>query len=89
MVRIEVIYKGRVQGVGFRWQVRNISKNFTCTGYVKNLLDGSVEFLAEGELKEVESFIENIDSKMKGYWTQKSVDKRDGPPYFQDFSIRY
>ena len=89
MVRVEVIYKGRVQGVGFRWQVRNISKNFTCTGYVKNLLDGSVEFLAEGELKEVESFIENIDSKMKGYWTQKSEDKREGIPHFQDFSIRY
>jgi len=69
MVRIEVIYKGRVQEVGFRWQVRNISKNFNCTGYVKNLQDGSVEFLAEGELKEVESFIENIDSKMKGYLT--------------------
>ena len=89
MVRIEVIYKGRVQGVGFRWQVLTISKNFTCTGYVKNLLDGSVEFLAEGELNEVESFIENIDSKMKGYWTQKSVDKREGIPHFQDFSIRY
>ena len=89
MVRIEVIYKGRVQGVGFRWQVLTISKNFTCTGYVKNLLDGSVEFLAEGELKEVESFIENIDSKMKGYWTQKSVDTREGVPHFQDFSIRY
>ena len=87
MVRIEVIYKGRVQGVGFRWQVCNISKNFTCTGYVKNLLDGSVEFLAEGELKEVESFIQTIDSKMKDYWNLKSVDKRAGPPHFQDFSI--
>ena len=89
MVRIEVIYRGRVQGVGFRWQILTVSKNFTCTGYVKNLLDGSVEFLAEGELNEVESFIENIDSKMKGYWTQKSVDKREGVPHFQDFSIRY
>ena len=85
MVRIEAIYKGRVQGVGFRWQVLTISKHFTCTGYVKNLQDGSVEFLAEGELNEVESFIENIDSKMKGFWTQKSVDKRTGPPHFQDF----
>jgi len=89
MVRIEVIYKGRVQGVGFRWQILTVSKHFNCTGYVKNLQDGSVEFLAEGELKEVESFIENIDSKMKGYWTQKSVDKREGVPHFQDFSIRY
>jgi acylphosphatase len=87
MVRIEVIYKGRVQGVGFRWQVSNISKNFTCTGYVKNLLDGSVEFLEEGELKEVESFIETVDSKKNDYWSQKSVDKRAGPPHFQDFSI--
>jgi acylphosphatase len=89
MVRIEVNYKGRVQGVGFRWQVCNISKNFNCTGYVKNLLDGSVEFLAEGELKEVESFIETVDSTLKGYWNHKSADKRAGLPHFQDFAIRY
>jgi len=89
MVRIEVTYQGRVQGVGFRWQVCHLSENFKWTGYVKNLLDGSVELLAEGELKEVESFIETVDSTMKAYWTQKSVDKRAGLPHFQNFSIRY
>ena len=89
MVRIEVNYKGRVQGVGFRWQVCNISKNFNCTGYVKNLEDGSVEFLAEGELKEVELFIETVDATLKGYWNHKSSDKRTEPPHFQEFSIRY
>jgi len=86
---MEIIYRGRVQGVGFRWQVLEISKSFQCTGYVKNLPDGSVELLAEGELKEVESFIETVDSTMKAYWTQKSVDKRAGLPHFQNFSIRY
>ena len=88
MIRVQVNYKGRVQGVGFRWQVCNISKDFNCTGYVKNLLDGSVEFLAEGEIKEVESFIETVDSRLKSYWNHKSVDKRAEPPHFQEFSIR-
>jgi len=86
---MEIIYRGRVQGVGFRWQVQEISKSFQCTGYVKNLSDGSVELLAEDELKEVESFIEPIDSKMKDYWSQKSVDEREGHPHFKDFAIRY
>ena len=89
MVRIEAIYKGRVQGVGFRWQVLTISKHFNCTGDVKNLQDGSVEFLAEGELNEVEAFIETVDYKMKGFWTQNQWTNRLGPPHFQDFSIRY
>ncbi len=89
MIRVQVNYKGRVQGVGFRWQVCNISKDFNCTGYVKNLLDGSVEFLAEGELKEVELFTETVDARLKGYWSHKSADKRVGLPQFQEFSILY
>ena len=71
-----------VEGGTDRTAISDYRTSSTCN-------DGSVEFLAEGELKEVESFIENIDSKMKGYWTQKSVDKREGVPHFQDFSIRY
>ena len=40
-------FQGRVQGVGFRWRVMQVAKLFPCTGYVKNLMDGSVELLVE------------------------------------------
>ena len=52
-LRRRVIYFGRVQNVGFRWNVSNILSKFSLTGYVKNLDDGSVEVLLEGEDIEV------------------------------------
>jgi len=40
---VQVFYEGNVQGVGFRWSVRNIAKGFDVTGSVRNLRDGRVE----------------------------------------------
>jgi len=39
---------GRVQGVGFRYFVREIARTFGIRGYAKNLPDGTVEVAAVG-----------------------------------------
>jgi acylphosphatase len=49
MSRIQVIYSGKVQGVGFRWKVLQISKKYAVSGYVQNLNNGKVELLVEGK----------------------------------------
>lgn len=41
--------KGHVQGVGFRYFVYSVAEKLKVNGYAKNLYDGSVEVLAEGE----------------------------------------
>lgn len=46
--RREVRYRGRVQGVGFRYTARSIAQSYAVTGYVKNVADGSVELVVEG-----------------------------------------
>ena len=46
---IQVFYEGNVQGVGFRYSIRQIAKGFDITGSVRNLRDGRVELLATGE----------------------------------------
>jgi acylphosphatase len=51
-----VIYKGRVQGVGFRYTTRRVAAGFEITGVVRNLPDGSVELIAEGRRDELEAF---------------------------------
>ena len=56
----KVIYSGRVQGVGFRYTVKDLSRGFEVCGWVKNLPEGSVELQAMGEREEVESFIKEI-----------------------------
>ena len=58
-----VIYAGRVQGVGFRFSVKQIASGFDVTGWVKNLVDGTVELQAMAdEREELDAFLEAIES---------------------------
>jgi len=58
MKSVQVHYEGRVQGVGFRWTVKDLACGFEVAGSVKNLPDGRVELLAQGE--EADDFLEAI-----------------------------
>ncbi|MEX1114745.1 MAG: acylphosphatase [Akkermansiaceae bacterium] len=60
MIAKQVIFEGRVQGVGFRYTVKDLSRGFDVCGWVKNLDDGSVEMQVMGEPEEVELFIKEI-----------------------------
>lgn len=60
MIAKQVIFEGRVQGVGFRYTVKELARGFDVCGWVKNLPDGSVELQVTGEKDEVESFIREI-----------------------------
>jgi len=68
MKGIQVFYEGRVQGVGFRYCVRQIACGFEVTGWVRNLPDGRVEMQACGEPDELRQFLEAIrESELKGH----------------------
>jgi acylphosphatase len=60
MVAKHVIFEGRVQGVGFRYAVKELARGFEVRGWVKNLADGSVEMLAVGEAGELDDFLHEI-----------------------------
>ena len=49
MISLQVFYEGSVQGVGFRWTIRNIAKGFDVIGWVRNLPDGRVELQVAGD----------------------------------------
>lgn len=54
--RREWVFRGRVQGVGFRATARHIAQRFAVVGYVENQPDGSVYLVAEGEPAELQQF---------------------------------
>lgn len=56
-----------MQGVGFRYTVLQIAKEFEVAGYVKNLLDGRVQLEAEGNKEDVDAFVAMIEERMHGY----------------------
>ena len=54
--RMQILYSGHVQGVGFRYTVKSVATGFEVTGTVRNLSDGRVELIAEGQREELEAF---------------------------------
>src|SRR5256885_6957764 len=60
-----VHYAGRVQGVGFRATVVDIARDHPVTGWVKNLADGRVQILVEGQEEDVKKFLLAIRTRWK------------------------
>lgn len=54
MARAHVVIKGRVQGVNFRLHTSKQALALGLTGFVRNLPDGSVEAVFQGERQAVE-----------------------------------
>lgn len=57
---MQILYTGRVQGVGFRYAVRTVAAGYEVSGSVRNLADGRVELTAEGQKQELDAFREAI-----------------------------
>ena len=82
---------GHVQGVFFRYFVRNIAKNLGLTGYVRNLPSGdAVEVQAEGAKQQLEKLEEQLKIGSQGAWVKRvETDWSDYSGEFTDFGIRY
>jgi acylphosphatase len=89
MIRRTVYYSGRVQGVGFRYTTCRTAEGFRVTGYVRNLRDGRVEVVVEGEAAEVDRFLAAVAGQLSTHI--QSVQGHDGPTTgeFGRFDVRY
>lgn len=88
--RARAIFSGRVQGVGFRFTAIDVARSYNVSGFVKNLDDGNVEVVAEGEEDTLKEFIDAIRSGPLCNYI-RSVDISYEPPTgrFRDFTIAY
>ncbi|MCJ7720517.1 MAG: acylphosphatase [Candidatus Hadarchaeum sp.] len=55
--RAHVLVEGYVQGVFFRYEASRIAKSLNVNGWVRNLSDGRVEAVFEGEKENVEEML--------------------------------
>lgn len=86
----QVFYHGHVQGVGFRYSVKQIARGFSVIGWVRNLADGRVEMQVGGEPEEVEAFLEAIaQSELRAHIRETVVADLPGPPAARGFEIRH
>ncbi len=86
--RMQVYYTGRVQGVGFRYQAREVSAGYEVTGVIRNLPDGRVELVAEGEERELDEFRKAIrHSGLNGFIRNEVVTWADASGEFRGFGI--
>jgi len=60
MDEVRVVVSGRVQGVGYRYFVRDAALRRRIRGWVRNNPDGTVSLAAAGERGELEEFLEEI-----------------------------
>ncbi len=85
----ELHYSGNVQGVGFRYTVRSVAAGFQVTGFVRNLSDGQVQLVVEGEAAEIGAFLDAVRQEMGHYIGNVQETARPATGRFQSFEIRY
>ena len=84
-----VRFFGTVQGVGFRYATIHTARGYDVTGYVRNLADGSVECLVEGEAEEIDAFVGAVSDRMRPYIRRQSHQTAPYSGSFAAFDVRF
>ncbi len=87
--RREVRYRGRVQGVGFRFAAQRIARRHGITGFVRNLPDGSVQMVMEGLPGFIEQVLGDVASAMDEYIDDVEVVSGPYTDEFSGFDVRF
>ncbi len=85
---MHILYSGLVQGVGFRYTAKIVAAGFEVIGSVRNLPDGRVELIAEGERDELEAFCDAIrNAGLAGFIRDERVNWTEPQNEFHGFEI--
>ncbi len=89
-MRVRIIVKGRVQGVGYRFFTQRAALELGIKGYVRNLPDGTVEVVAEGSPEVIKKFIEKL-KEGPPLAIVEDMEIQEIPPdeEFETFEVRY
>lgn len=89
MVAKHVIFTGSVQGVGFRFTAHRMAIRHQLTGFVRNMLDGSVEMLAQGSTEDIDDCIRDIKEYFAGYIRETRIEEIPPDTRYKEFRITF
>lgn len=84
-----IIFKGSVQGVGFRFTVFNVANRCRLKGHVCNMPDGSVEMVAQGHPDDVANCIHDINESFEDCITETKTEEVPTNPQYKEFKITF
>jgi acylphosphatase len=82
-------FSGNVQGVGFRYTAQHLARSHPVSGFVRNLPDGRVEMVAEGEAKDLDALADALKRQMEGFIRRTDVSEGKATGEFTGFGIRH
>ncbi len=89
-MQLYVLISGKVQGVGFRNFTRNNAKKLGVNGYAKNLANGKVEVVAEGDLLHLDLLIEKLEQGPRASRVDDvDIEERDFTGEYKSFNVRF
>ena len=78
-----------MQGVGFRQVAASAARGYAVVGFVRNLMDGRVELVAEGEEAEVEGLLAEVADAMADYIRDAQVVEEPAAGGFSVFRVAF
>ncbi|MGD9402357.1 MAG: acylphosphatase [bacterium] len=88
--RVYARVHGVVQGVGFRHFARTLAESFGIKGYVRNVPDGSVEVVAEGDKQVLKAFLDEVKIGPRfGSVSRMDVEWLEAKGDFSGFTYRF
>ncbi len=88
-MRYEVNFVGHVQGVGFRATAHRLAVEQGIVGWVRNEPDGSVQLAIEGEPSDLDTFLDNMRSRLGGHIEQEHTVQAQERGGYTGFEIRH
>jgi acylphosphatase len=87
-MRVSFRISGKVQGIGYRWFVKETAAACKVCGWVRNAADGSVEGEAQGPVPALDSFLKELKTghawaAVTGSETQEMLDSGNAEKDFQ------
>lgn len=89
MIKAHIYFSGTVQGVGFRYAAQRYAVRIGLNGWVKNLIDGRVEMMVDGDKGKIEHLIENLTKHFGSYIQHCDIAYSEDIGGFTNFQIKH